>query len=76
MEVLAKASGKAERTDKCFVFSNLCLCPITSDNFWLYPTSFYFHFDTPSIDISQSAAPCKGRSVKVYNAFALTGRYV
>ncbi len=43
MEVLAKASGKAEQTDKCFVFSNLCLCLITSDCTQLPFTSILTH---------------------------------
>ena len=45
MGVLAKASGKAERIDKCFIFSNLYICPLTSGE---AQTSVNSYFDTPS----------------------------
>ena len=51
MEVLAKASGKAERTDKCFVYSNIYICLLTSVNFFLTSNNspfyiFSFIYDT------------------------------
>ena len=46
MGVLAKASGKAERIDKCFIFSNLYICPLTSGE---AQTSVNSYFDTPSL---------------------------
>ena len=39
MEVLAKASGKAERTDKCFVFQQFIHM---SANFYFDTLSLYF----------------------------------
>ena len=63
MEVLAMASGKAERTDKCFIFSNLYICPLTSGE---AQTSVNSYFDTPSLYVEYNYS--------LYSTFTTTTR--